>query len=446
MRLLKVCSKSLLVLGLGTCLALLCLSSSAFAQPLTAGEVQAVLDNIWVIIAAVLVIFMNAGFAMVETGFCRRKNSINILSKNLIVFACASLAFWAVGFAWMFGEGNPLIGIAPLFVSGSANDYGLGDSTLTIPTFFLFQAAFAGTAATIVSGVVAERIRFRAFIIFSVLLSGIAYPITGHWVWGNGWLGSLGFIDFAGSTVVHSVGGWAALLGAVVLGPRLNRYQFGNSLTPMPGHNLSLAMLGCMILWIGWFGFNPGSALAADLSVPYIAVTTNLAAAAGLVSGLLISQVRFGNPDLSIAINGVLGGLVAITASCDSVSYTSAVIIGGIAGVLIVFAVNLFDLLKIDDPVGALSVHLVCGIWGTLAVGIFSQSASFMQFVIQLIGVVVIGVFTLILSGLFWWMLKSLGGIRVLPEQEELGLDLSEHASFAYYGFLGDQSTQATHE
>lgn len=433
-------------LVIGVFVAWFSLSSSASAQSLTAGEVQAVLDNIWVIIATVLVIFMNAGFAMVETGFCRRKNSINVLAKNLIVFACASLAFWAVGFSWMFGEGNQWIGNAPWFLSGSADNYGLGNSTLTVPTFFLFQAAFAGTAATIVSGVVAERIRFRAFILFSVLLSGIAYPITGHWVWGNGWLGSLGFIDFAGSTVVHSVGGWAALLGAIVLGPRLNRYQPGNPPTPMPGHNLSLAMLGCMILWIGWFGFNPGSALAANWTVPYIAVTTNLAAAAGLVSSLLVSKVRFGKPDLSIGINGVLGGLVAITAGCDAVSYTSAVLIGGVAGVLIVFAVNFFDLLKIDDPVGALSVHLVCGIWGTLAVGIFSQSASFIQFSIQLFGVLVIGGFTLLSSGLFWWMLKGLGGIRVLPEQEELGLDLSEHASFAYPGFLDDQLPRATYE
>ncbi|NEQ51708.1 MAG: ammonium transporter [Leptolyngbya sp. SIO3F4] len=429
--------------GLGLVLGIfviwICLPIKAFAQSLTAEEVQSVLDNIWVMIAAILVIFMNAGFAMVETGFCRRKNSINILAKNLIVFALASLAFWATGFAWMFGTGNQLIGSAGWFLTDSADAYGLGDSSLTLPTFFLFQTAFAGTAATIVSGTVAERIRFRVFLIFSALLTGITYPIVGHWVWGNGWLANLGFIDFAGSTVVHSVGGWAALMGSILLGPRLNRYQADGTLTPMPGHYLSLAMLGCFILWIGWFGFNPGSALAADATVPYIAVTTNLAASSGLLSSLILAKIRFGKPDLSFGINGVLGGLVAITAGCNAVSYASAVLIGAIAGILVVFSVSFFDQLKVDDPVGALSVHLVCGIWGTLAVGILSQAASFIQFVIQLAGVMAIGTFTLVVSGLFWFALKSFGGIRVSVAQEELGLDLSEHASVAYLEFVGDQ-------
>lgn len=441
MQVLKVCSRLGLVLSIFV--TWLCLSFKASAQSLTAEELQSVLDNIWVLIAAILVIFMNAGFAMVETGFCRRKNSINVLAKNLIVFALASLAFWATGFAWMFGTGNQWI--TGWFLTGSAESYGLGDSTLTLPTFFLFQTAFAGTAATIVSGTVAERIRFRAFLIFSVLLTGIAYPITGHWVWGNGWLGDLGFIDFAGSTVVHSVGGWAALLGSIVLGPRLNRYRHEPPI-PMPGHYLSLSTLGCLILWIGWFGFNPGSALAADVTVPYIAVTTNLAAAAGLVSSFLLSRIRFGKADLSFGINGVLGGLVAITAGCHAVSYASAVLIGGIAGVLIVFSVSFFDQLRIDDPVGALSVHLVCGIWGTLAVGIFSQSASFLQFTIQLFGAFVIGGFTLIASGVFWWGLKHLGGIRVSADQEELGLDLSEHGTVAYLGFVSDQPIRHSNE
>ncbi|MEM9486136.1 MAG: ammonium transporter [Cyanobacteria bacterium P01_F01_bin.116] len=432
-----ICSSLKLILGVF--LIWLCLSFKASAQELTAEEVQVVLDNIWVMVATILVIFMNAGFAMVEAGFCRRKNSINILTKNLIVFALASLAFWATGFALMFGQGNQWIGNAGWFLSGDINSYGLADSNLTLSTFFLFQAAFAGTAATIVSGTVAERIRFRAFLIFSILLTGIAYPITGHWVWGGGWLGSLGFIDFAGSTVVHSVGGWAALIGSILLGPRLNRYRNDGSPAPMPGHYLSLSMLGCVILWIGWFGFNPGSVLAANLTVPYIAVTTNLAAAAGLVSSFLISKISFGKPDLSFGINGILGGLVAITASCDAVSYTSAVLIGGIAGALIVLSVSFFDLLKIDDPVGALSVHLVCGIWGTLAVGIFSQAASFIQFTIQLFGVLTIGGFTFVVCGLFWWGLQYFKGIRVSAEQERLGLDLSEHASFAYLGFASGE-------
>ncbi|MBT9310591.1 ammonium transporter [Leptothoe kymatousa] len=414
----------------------LSLSLSASAQSLSAADVQATLDNVWVTVAAVLVIFMNAGFAMVEAGFCRRKNSINILAKNLIVFALASLAFWATGFALMFGAGNTWIGNSGWFLTDTVDNYMLGDINLTLPTFFLFQTAFAGTAATIVSGTVAERIRFRAFLIFSVVMTGLVYPITGHWIWGGGWLGNLGFIDFAGSTVVHSVGGWAALMGAILLGPRLNRYQGVGTLNPMPGHSLSLATLGCLILWIGWFGFNAGSTLAADITVPYIAVTTNLAAAAGLLSSLVVARIRFGTPDLSFGINGVLGGLVAITASCNAVSYVNAILIGAIAGVLVVFSVNLFDQLQVDDPVGALSVHLVCGIWGTLAVGILSQQASFIQFTIQLCGLIAIAVATLLVSGLVWWGLKQFGGIRVSAQEEEAGLDLSEHANVAYLGFL----------
>ena len=281
----------------------------------------------------------------------------------------------------------------------------------------------------------AERIRFRAFIVFSVLLTGLAYPITGHWVWGGGWLGSLGFLDFAGSTVVHSVGGWAALMGAIFLGPRLGRYGSDGLPTPMPGHYLSLATLGCLILWIGWFGFNPGSVLAANWEVPYIMLTTNLSAAAGLVSALMVSRFVFGKPDLSIGINGLLGGLVAITASCNVVSYGSAVLIGAIAGILIVFSVTFFDQLKIDDPVGALSVHLVCGIWGTLAVGLLSQVASVSQLTIQIFGVIMIGGFTVMLSGFFWLVLKLMVGIRVSPQQESLGLDVSEHGNVAYSGF-----------
>ncbi len=442
MKFLTHCSRLSLV-STATFAAWLCLFLPGLAQTQDAAQIQATLDNIWVLIAAILVIFMNAGFAMIETGFCRRKNAVNILSKNLIVFALASLAFWATGFAWMFGQGSPLIGSSDWFLAGTPESYGLGNSTLELPTFFLFQTAFAGTAATIVSGTVAERIRFRAFVLFSILLTGIAYPITGHWVWGtDGWLSSLGFIDFAGSTVVHSVGGWAGLLGGIFLGPRLQRYQENGIPIPMPGHYLSLAMVGCMILWIGWFGFNAGSTLAANTDVVYIAVTTNLSAASGLVSALLLSQLIFGKPDLSIGINGLLGGLVAITAGCNAVSYSNAVMIGAIAGILIVAAVMFFDQLQIDDPVGALAVHLVCGIWGTLAVGIFSTVSGFNQLMIQLFGVMVIGGFTVILSGFFWLMLKVLVGIRVSAQQELLGLDVSEHGSKAYWGFGEYKSSQ----
>lgn len=422
-------------------------SMAANAQDeITASDVQATLDNIWVLVAAILVIFMNAGFGMLETGFCRQKNAVNILSKNLIVFGLATLAFWAIGFSFMFGGGSPFIGGGGWFLTGSPETYGLDGGTLTIDTFFLFQAAFAATAATIVSGAVAERVKFNDFLIFSLLLTGISYPITGHWVWsGDGWLGAAGFSDFAGSTVVHSVGGWAALMGAAFLGPRIGKYQDGQ-VNALPGHNMSIAMLGCLILWIGWFGFNPGSELAADSAVPFIAVTTNLSAAAGGVAATLTAWALSGKPDLSMIINGILAGLVGITAGCAGVNYLGAVIIGLIAGVLVVFSVGFFDSIKIDDPVGAVSVHLVCGIWGTLAVGLFDTASGlffgggFAQLGAQILGILSIGLFTVVASSIFWLILKSTMGIRVSPEEEMRGLDIAEHGMEAYSGFLKDTS------
>jgi Amt family ammonium transporter len=415
-------------------------------EALAPEDVQVVLDNIWVLIAAVLVIFMNAGFGMLETGFCRQKNAVNILSKNLIVFALATISFWAIGFGLMFNEGNALIGTGNFFLSGLDADtptYG----NLTAPVFFLFQAAFAGTAATIVSGSVAERVKFTDFIIFSILLTAIAYPITGHWVWGGGWLSQMAtpFSDFAGSTVVHSVGGWSALTGAALLGPRIGKYQDGQ-VNAIPGHNMSIATLGCLILWIGWFGFNPGSQLAADLAVPYIAVTTNLAAAAGGIAATFTAWALNGKPDLSMVINGILAGLVGITAGCAGVGYWGAIIIGLIAGILVVFSVGFFDSIKIDDPVGATSVHLVCGAWGTLAVGLFDKSAGLFfgggisQLISQIIGIVAIGLFTVVASTIFWMILKSTLGIRVSAEEELKGLDIGEHGMEAYSGFLKDTS------
>ncbi len=421
---------------------------AAHAQetPLTAEDVKATLDNIWVLVAAILVIFMNAGFGMLETGFCRQKNAVNVLTKNLIVFALATLSFWAIGFSLMFGNGNGFIGGGGWFLTGAAETYGLGESTLTIDTFFLFQVAFAATAATIVSGAVAERIKFIDFLLFSLLLTGIAYPITGHWVWsGSGWLGGVGFKDFAGSTVVHSVGGWAALMGAAFLGPRIGKYQDGR-INAIPGHNMSIAMLGCLILWIGWFGFNPGSELAADSAVPFIAVTTNLAAAAGGVASCVTAWALNGKPDLSMIINGILAGLVAITAGCASVTYLGAVVIGLIAGVLVVFAVGFFDSIKIDDPVGAISVHLVNGIWGTLAVGLFNTETGlffgggFAQLGAQILGILSIGLFTVVASSIFWLALRATLGLRVSPEEEMKGLDIGEHGMEAYSGFLKDTS------
>jgi Amt family ammonium transporter len=407
-------------------------------------ELQGTLNTIWVLIAAILVIFMNAGFAMLETGFCRQKNAVNILAKNLIVFALSSIAFWAIGFSLMFGsQGNSFVGLGGWFLgSEEPAIYGLKPfpEGLPISVFFLFQVAFAGTAATIVSGAVAERIKFVDFLVFSLIIVGIIYPISGHWIWGGGWLSELGFKDFAGSTAVHSVGGWAALTGAAILGPRIGKYSEGR-INALPGHNMSIATLGCLILWIGWFGFNPGSALAANQDVPYIAVTTNLAAAAGGIAAALTAWIKDGKPDLSMIINGVLAGLVAITAGCDGVSYWSSVIIGLIAGVVVVYSVAFFDRIHIDDPVGATSVHLVCGIWGTLAVGIFNKEAGAIAgqgqlLVNQILGIVAVGAFVVVLSAIAWLVLKAILGIRVSPEEEIYGLDIGEHGMEAYSGFV----------
>jgi ammonium transporter, Amt family len=414
-------------------------------------NLQVALNTVFLLITATLVIFMNAGFALLETGFCRQKNAVNILSKNLIVFAIATIAYWAIGYGLMYGEGTPFIGTQGFFFSGSSVPYTGAESfeevkqlvdgaeeTIKVATAvpeaisFLFQVAFAATAATIVSGAVAERIRYDAFLIFSFLLVAIAYPITGHWIWDGGWLSEMGFRDFAGSTAVHSVGGWAALAGAAILGPRMGKYQDGR-VNALPGHNMGFATLGCLILWIGWFGFNPGSELAATPNIAYIAVTTNLAAAAGGVTSTMTSWTKDGKPDLSMTINGILAGLVGITAGCADVDYWEALLIGAIAGIIVVFSVGFFDsVLKIDDPVGATSVHLVCGIWGTLAAGIFGTG----NVVAQLIGIVAVAVFTLIFSAVAWFAIKATVGLRVSEQEEIQGLDIGEHGMEAYSGFV----------
>ncbi|WP_066118647.1 ammonium transporter [Geminocystis sp. NIES-3709] len=428
--------------------------AQGFSQPEDVGQLKIVLDSVFLLITGTLVVFMNAGFAMLETGFCRQKNAVNVLAKNLIVFAIASVVYWAVGYGLMYGNGNGFIGLDGFFFNGSSLPYSDSEAfeitktmvegqeveikTLTkVPESisFFFQLAFSATAATIVSGAVAERIRFDAFLIFSVLLIGIAYPITGHWIWDGGWLASMGFRDFAGSTAVHSVGGWAALMGAAILGPRQGKYSPDGTVHAIPGHNMSIATLGCLILWIGWFGFNPGSELAATGNISYIALTTNLAGAAGCITATGTSWAKDGKPDLSMIINGVLAGLVGVTAGCADVSYIGAIIIGAVAGVLVVFAVEFFDkVLKIDDPVGATSVHLVCGVWGTLAVGIFSTNGH--SFLTQLIGVLTVGGFTVVLSSIFWYGIKATSGLRVHPEEEVKGLDISEHGMEAYSGFV----------
>ncbi|MDB9317684.1 ammonium transporter [Nodularia spumigena] len=433
----------------------------------TTGELKVSLDTLWVAIAAFLVFFMNAGFGMLETGFCRQKNAVNVLSKNLIVFALASITFWAIGFGFMFGDGNNFLGTSGFFLLGADNSPVTGDAYqgvfsslnwagVPLAAKFLFQLAFAGTAATIVSGAVAERIKFADFLIFSVLLVGIAYAITGHWIWGGGWLSEFGFWDFAGSTVVHSVGGWAALMGAAFLGPRIGKYQ-DQQIVAIPGHNMSIATLGCLILWLGWFGFNPGSTMAADgNAIAHIALTTNMAAAAGGIAATGTAWIYLGKPDLSMIINGVLAGLVAITAPCAFVGIPASLIIGFIAGVIVVFSVTLFDKIHIDDPVGATSVHLVCGIWGTLAVGLWSvghgiyswygegagptaglfAGGGLGQLIIQLVGVLSVGGMTVFFSSIFWLFLKATLGIRVSREEELEGLDISEHGMEAYHGFL----------
>lgn len=414
------------------------------------------IDTMWVVIASILVIFMNAGFGMLETGFCRQKNAVNILSKNLIVFALATVAFWAIGFGIMFGDGNPFFGASGFFLAGVDNSPALNEeyvgvfdslswTGVPLAAKFLFQVAFAGTAATIVSGAVAERIKFVDFLIFSLLLVGIAYPITGHWVWGGGWLSAVGdgFKDFAGSTVVHSVGGWAALMGAAFLGPRLGKYQDGRP-TALPGHNMSLATLGCLILWIGWFGFNPGSTMEVTPSIAHIALTTNIAAATGGIAATITAWLYLGKPDLSMIVNGILAGLVAVTAGCDGVTVFGAAIIGIIGGILVVFAVTFFDNIQIDDPVGAVSVHLVNGIWGTIAVGLFNVESGLFygggigQLLVQLLGIAAVGGMTVLLTTVFWLALKATLGIRVTEEEELKGLDISEHGMEAYSGFLKD--------
>ncbi len=433
------------------------------------------LDTMWVLVAGMLVFFMNAGFCMLETGFCRQKNAVNVLSKNLIVFALSTVAFWAIGFGLMFSStGGGFIGSGGgFFLTGADNSPATGDaykgifsalSWTGVPLLakFFFQLVFAGTAATIVSGAVAERIKFVSFLIFSVLLVGIAYPITGHWIWGGGWLATLGFWDFAGSTVVHSVGGWAALMGAAILGPRLGKYSAEGRSNALPAHNMSIATLGALILWLGWFGFNPGSTMAVgDGSlISHIAITTNTAGAFGGIAATITAWLYLGKPDLSMIINGILAGLVAVTAGCAFVTVPAAAVIGAVGGILVVFAVGYFDKIKVDDPVGATSVHLVCGVWGTLAVGLFAVGPSDVpgalytagptaglllgggigQLWHQFVGVMTVGGFTVLVSTIFWVILKATLGIRVTEEEEFIGLDIGEHGMEAYAGFVKDST------
>jgi ammonium transporter, Amt family len=427
------------------------------------GGAKVALDTMWTLIAGMLVFFMNLGFATVESGLCRAKNTATILAKNFIVFAASSIAFLIIGWGLMFGDGTPFFGTQGLwFVGGADNSPAMADSYkgdysalnwtgIPLWTKFFFQLVFAGTAATIVSGAVAERIKFGAFYIFTFLMVGLIYPITGHWIWGGGWLAKLGMFDFAGSTVVHSVGGWAALAGIIVLGPRIGKYSKDGKALPIPGHSMTSATLGVFVLWFGWFGFNPGSTMAADAAaIGRIAVATNTAGAAAAISASITAWMLLGKPDLSMMLNGALAGLVAITAPCAFVSIQSSLIIGLIAGVLVVFAVLFFDKVKIDDPVGATSVHLVCGVFGTLCVGLFAQdhftpnttgnglffgggAGLLMK---QLVGVGGVGAFVFALSLVIWKIIDAIVGVRVSAEEEIEGLDIGEHGSVAYPDFV----------
>ncbi|MFT7582921.1 MAG: Amt family ammonium transporter, partial [Myxococcota bacterium] len=385
-----------------------------------------------------LVFFMHAGFALLESGFSRQKNTVNILAKNFLVVALASLAFFFLGFGFMFGEGD-FIGLTGFIPAFDGTDVVGTPANLPVAGFFFFQLVFAATAATIVSGAVAERIKLGAFMAFAFVLVLVIYPVVGHWTWGGGFLSQDGFHDFAGSTVVHSVGGWAALTGAYFLGPRLGRYGKNGKPRAIPGHSMPLAAAGAFILWLGWFGFNAGSQLdASGGAIASIAVVTNMAAAAGALGACLVAFLKLRSPDFSMIVNGALAGLVAITAGCDIISPVGAIIVGGLAGGLVVFAVLTFDRIRIDDPVGAISVHLVCGIFGTLMVGFFATDGGLFYgggaelLLAQLTGVGIVGVFTLGSSSAVWLALKHTVGIRVSEEDERIGLDISEMKMEAY--------------
>ncbi|WP_373059838.1 ammonium transporter [Zunongwangia sp. H14] len=399
-------------------------------------EVNAVLDLMWIVVCGILVFFMQAGFTLVEVGFTRAKNTGNIIMKNLMDLAIGSLGFWIIGYTIMYGEDvGSFIGVPELFYSVQDDMHNL-----------FFQTVFCATAATIVSGAIAERTKFSTYLIFSLIITTVIYPISGHWVWqGEGWLTSLGFIDFAGSTVVHSVGGWAALVAATLVGPRIGKYVDGKS-TAIPGHNMLYGALGVFILWLGWFGFNPGSELAISgdsaNNVAGIVITTNLAAAAGAVTSLFVTWMKYGRADVSMTLNGALAGLVGITAGCAAVTPGGAAIIGVISGIVVVFSIEFIDqVLKVDDPVGAISVHGVVGAVGTLCVGLFATDGGlfygggFGQLGVQAIGVVAIGAWAMITAFIVLFILKKTIGLRVTEKEELEGLDMHEHGIDSYPEF-----------
>jgi Amt family ammonium transporter len=430
------CFRAALLLLVGLSIVPAALGAEPAVAPQAAGEVQTNLNYVWTILAAALVFFMQAGFALLEAGFSRAKNAVNIIMKNVMDASAGALVFYAVGFGLMFGTSwQGLLGTDGFFLTGT------GDQPQTwVYAFYFFQAVFAATAATIVSGAVAERIKFSGYLIFSVLITGLIYPVFGAWAWGglfngSGWLEGLGFIDFAGSTVVHSVGGWAALAGALVVGPRVGKYAEDGTPRAIPGHSLPLAALGVFILWLGWFGFNAGSTTAGSTDIALIAMNTFLAAGAGAATAMAVTWIDTGTPDASMTLNGVLGGLVGITAGCATLTGPFAIVTGAVAGLLVVYATRAIERV-VDDPVGAIAVHGVCGAWGTLAAGLFDAGSGLAQVGVQAIGIVAAFAWTFPMSYLVFSIADRLvGGLRINGDKERLGLDQLEHDVDAYPEF-----------
>ncbi len=444
------------LMALGAIGAVVAIFSTPAAAQTTdpANAVQAVLDNVWVLVAGALVFFMQAGFALLEAGLTRAKNVTNIMAKNLADMSVGVLAFLAVGYGLAFGAGNAWWGTEGFFLSGSdLFEFGSsGVGNLSTAAFFFFQVVFAATAVTIASGAMAERARFKSYLLFSLVMSAFIYPMVVHWTWGGGLiaeisLGGAVYSDFAGSTVVHSTGGWAALMGAIFLGPRLGKYGPDGRSRPIPGHSMPMTILGVFILWLGWFGFNAGSELAADSVVMVVALNTAVAAAASTLTAGATVWLKTGKPDVALAGNGTLAGLVGITAGCASMNVLGSLVTGAVAGVLVVYSVFFVERKRVDDPVGAVSVHGVCGVWGTLAVGLFARyDDAFLgrenaglfyggggwQLLVQLVFVLIILAWTLATTGTLFALLKRFGVLRVPPAEEARGLDLSEHGAGAY--------------
>ncbi len=414
------------------------MADEASGQPaLTAEAVQTNANYVWTLVAAFLVFFMQAGFAMVETGFTRAKNACNIIMKNMLDFSMGSIAYWMFGFAIMFGVSKTgWFGTSGFFFQ----DFAL-DNNSWVFAFWMFQVVFAAVAATIVSGAMAERTKFSAYLIYSFVITGLIYPVFGSWAWGSlykgaGWLENLGFIDFAGSTVVHSIGGWSALAGAMVLGPRIGKYTKEGRPLPIPGHNIPLAALGVFILWFGWYGFNPGSTTAASPEIASIAVNTTLAASAGSILAMITAWLKFGKPDIGMTLNGALAGLVAITAGCANVTARSSFIIGAVAGSIVVFSVLFFEKRGVDDPVGAVSVHAMAGVWGTFAAGLFNAEGTSLHMLgVQLLGIGAAFTWAFPTSFVMFKIIQKTMGLRVSKEEELEGLDLGEHSASAYPDF-----------